>query len=83
VIGADTRADHALEPGPFSLGSYSCTPVGAKQSQRRQIGMPVENRVFFAGEATSQFLPSTVHGAFLPCVRAAREIRLADARRVS
>jgi hypothetical protein len=25
--------------------------------RRRQIGMPVENRVFFAGEATSQFFP--------------------------
>ena len=65
---------------PFSLGSYSYTPVGAKQSQRRQIGMPVENRVFFAGEATSQFFPSTVHGAFLSGVRAAYEIMLADAK---
>jgi monoamine oxidase len=65
---------------PFSLGSYSYTPVGAKQSERRQIGMPVENRVFFAGEATSQFFPSTVHGAFLSGVRAAYEIGLADAK---
>ena len=52
-------------------------PVGSKQSLRRQIGMPVENRVFFAGEATSQFFPSTVHGAFLSGVRAAYEIMLA------
>ncbi len=65
---------------PFSLGSYSYVPVGSKQSQRRQIGMPVENRVFFAGEATSQFFPSTVHGAFLSGVRAAYEIMLADAK---
>jgi monoamine oxidase len=65
---------------PFSLGSYSYTPVGSKQSQRRQIGMPVENRVFFAGEATSQFFPSTVHGAFLSGLRAAYEISLADAK---
>ena len=65
---------------PFSLGSYSYTPVGSKQSQRRQIGMPVENRMFFAGEATSQFFPSTVHGAFLSGVRAAYEIMLADAK---
>jgi len=64
---------------PFSLGSYSYTPVGSKQSQRRHIGMPVENRVFFAGEATSQLFPSTVHGAFLSGVRAAYEIMLADA----
>ena len=65
---------------PFSLGSYPYTPVGAKQSLRRQIGMPVENRVFFAGEATSQFFPSTVHGAFLSGVRAAYVIKLADAK---
>ena len=26
---------------------------------------PLENRIFFAGEATSQYFPSTVHGAFL------------------
>jgi hypothetical protein len=40
----------------------------------------VESRVFFAGEATSQFFPSTVHGAFLSGVRAAYEIKLADAK---
>jgi Monoamine oxidase len=40
----------------------------------------VENRVFFAGEATSQFFPATVHGAFLSGVRAAYEIMLADAK---
>jgi monoamine oxidase len=65
---------------PFSLGSYSYVPVGSKQSQRRQIGMRIANRVFFAGEATSQFFPSTVHGAFLSGVRAAYEIMLADAK---
>jgi monoamine oxidase len=65
---------------PFSLGSYSYVPVGSKQSLRRQIAIPVENRVFFAGEATSQFFPATVHGAFLSGVRAAYEIMLADAK---
>ncbi len=65
---------------PFSLGSYSYTPVGSKQSYRRQIGMPVENKVFFAGEATSQFFPATVHGAFLSGVRAAYEIMMADTK---
>jgi monoamine oxidase len=65
---------------PFSLGSYSYVPVGSKQSLRRQIGTPVGNRIFFAGEATSQFFPATVHGAFLSGVRAAYEIMLADAK---
>ena len=35
---------------PYSLGSYSYVPVGSKQSLRRQIGMPVENRIFFAAK---------------------------------
>ncbi len=65
---------------PSGLGSYSYVPVGSKQSLRRQIGMPVENRIFFAGEATSQYFPSTVHGAFLSGVRAAYEIMLADTK---
>src|SRR5262245_57554112 len=65
---------------PFSLGSYSYVPVGSKQSLRRQIAMPVGNRVFFAGEATAQFFPSTVHGAFLSGRRAAYEIMLANAK---
>ena len=69
----DTTTGHLItrwNQDPFSLGSYSYTPVGSKQSQRRQIAMPIENRVFFAGEATSQFFPATVHGAFLSGVRA-------------
>lgn len=65
---------------PFSLGSYSYIPVGSKQGMRKTIGLPVENRVFFAGEVTSQFFPATVHGAFLSGVRAAYEIMLADTK---
>lgn len=65
---------------PFSLGSYSYMPVGAKQSFRKVIGAPIANKVFFAGEATSQFFPATVHGAFLTGVRAAYEIRMADTK---
>jgi len=70
--------DPWLRRQPDRAASY--VPVGSKQSVRRQIGMPVENRLFFAGEATSQFFPSTVHGAFLSGVRAAYEIKLADAK---
>lgn len=65
---------------PFSLGSYSFVPVGSKHTMRRQLASPVENRIFFAGEATSTFFPATVHGAFLSGVRAAYEIMLADTK---
>jgi monoamine oxidase len=63
---------------PYSFGSYSFVPVGSKQSHRRQLAESVDNKVFFAGEATSQYFPATVHGAFLSGVRAAYEIMLAD-----
>ena len=46
----------------------------------RQIAIPVQNGVLFAAEATSEFFPATVHGAFLSGVRAAYEIMLADAK---
>lgn len=65
---------------PHACGSYSYIPVGSKQGYRRQLGLQVENKVFFAGEATSQFFPATVHGAFLSGVRAAYEIMLADTK---
>jgi monoamine oxidase len=65
---------------PHACGSYSYVPVGYKQGLRRQLGHQVENKIFFAGEATSQFFPATVHGAFLSGVRAAYEIMLADTK---
>ena len=63
---------------PYSLGSYSYVPVGSKHSKRRQIASPIDNRIFFAGEATSESFPASVHGGFLSGGRAAYEIMLAD-----
>jgi monoamine oxidase len=74
-----TAAASRSSPEPISSTNGRAQLRGLPQSLRRQIGMPVENRVFAAGEATSQFFPSTVHGAFLSGVRAAYEIKLADA----
>jgi monoamine oxidase len=50
-------------------------PVNAKASDRTTLAAPVENRLFFAGEATSQQYPSTVHGAYLSGLREAERIR--------
>ena len=41
---------------------------------RKALAEPINNCLFFAGEATSQKYPSTVHGAFLSGVEAAKKI---------
>lgn len=59
---------------PFSYGSYSHIPPGASGADYDELARPVGNRLFFAGEATYRAYPSTVNGAYLSGVRAAKEI---------
>lgn len=59
---------------PYSLGSYSITRPGG-HGQREVLGRPVENTLFFAGEATAP--PphyQTVHGAYMSGKRVAAEV---------
>ncbi|MFK7940639.1 MAG: flavin monoamine oxidase family protein [Roseovarius sp.] len=58
---------------PWSLGSYSWARPG-QAHQRHQLARPVEDRLFFAGEATIRGVNSTCHGAYLSGLRAADEI---------
>ncbi len=59
---------------PFSRGVYSYGKVGA-HSAIRTLGAPVENTLFFAGEATDTTGHNgTVHGAIASGERAAKEI---------
>jgi polyamine oxidase len=60
---------------PFSRGSYSFARVGGEPKDRRILATPVDNRLFFAGEATHPRYFATVHGAYEAGVRAAREVR--------
>lgn len=63
---------------PYIQGSYSYaqknTHVDAQSSMRVQLQEPVDNCVFFAGEATSSNAWSTVPGAILEGRRVATEI---------
>lgn len=59
---------------PWSQGSYSYVPVGSSYQRYAELGEPVGDKLFFAGEATHVEYPSTVHGAFLSGIRAARQI---------
>jgi monoamine oxidase len=58
---------------PFARGSYSFMTPGATEATREALAEPVAARLFFAGEATHDAYPSTVHGAYLSGVRAANE----------
>jgi monoamine oxidase len=77
-MGSDMRkrisfvAASAWARDPFSRGSYSYARVS--MSDRRAIlAAAVDDRLFFAGEATSGEDFSTAHGAYRTGVRAAEE----------
>jgi len=58
----------------FSRGAYSYTPVGNVEAHR-QLGEPISQTLFFAGEATdSEGEQGTVHAAIASGYRAAEEI---------
>jgi monoamine oxidase len=59
---------------PFALGAYSFNPVGSHPKLRRQLSEPIENKLYFAGEATERDYFATAHGAYLSGIRAAKEI---------
>jgi monoamine oxidase len=65
---------HDWQSDPFSRGAYSYGGVGADDAQRA-LGSPIDNVLFFAGEATdSSGYNGTVHGAISSGHRAAQEI---------
>ena len=59
---------------PFSRGAYSYVPAGAL-SARARLSEPVEDTLYFAGEATDLAgYGGTVHGAIASGRRAAGQI---------
>lgn len=58
---------------PWTLGAYSCARPG-QAHQRKELAKPIDERLFFAGEATISGTNSTCHGAYLSGIRAAEEI---------
>jgi len=59
---------------PFTLGAFSYNRLGAAPEDRVTLGAPVGERVYFAGEATSETKYGSVSGAYLTGERAADEI---------
>ncbi|GFP95182.1 lysine-specific histone demethylase 1 homolog 3 [Phtheirospermum japonicum] len=61
---------------PYSCGAYSYVAVGSSGEDYDILGRPVENCLFFAGEATCKEHPDTVGGAMMSGLREA--VRIID-----
>ena len=78
LLGNDIRrrlslvAASAWASDPFARGSYSFAEVGCSD-QRQVLAAPVDDRLFFAGEACSINDYSTAHGAYRTGVSAAEQ----------
>ena len=79
LLGANMRkrlhplAASAWRRDPFARGSYSYAKVG-QGAARATLAAPVDNRLFFAGEACSLNDFSTAHGAHRTGVKAAHDV---------
>lgn len=80
-MASEKLVDHLIADWikePFIKGVYSYPVVGTFESEavskRLDLAMPIDCKLFFAGEATSNNHPATVHGALESGARAALEI---------
>ncbi len=80
MFGRDDLGDYLVEAhfiawgtDPYSLMGYSYVPVGGL-GQREILAEPIDDVLFFAGEATHTEKSSTVHGAIETGIRVAEEI---------
>jgi len=64
---------HDWHDDPFSRGAYSYVPVDGLEAQQ-VLSQPLDNKLFFAGEATCAGHVGTVHGAIQSGQRAAQEV---------
>jgi monoamine oxidase len=73
---------HPWGVDPFARGSYSCALPGQAEC-RGVLAAPVDDRLFFAGEACSRHDYSTAHGAYLTGIAAAEQAVAARRGRTS
>jgi monoamine oxidase len=70
----ETAYFHGWQNDPFSRGAYSYAKVGADGAQAA-LAAPVENTLFFAGEACdTSGNNGTVHGAIASAYHAVEKI---------
>lgn len=66
------HTDWAIDP--FALGAYSYIAVGAAPEDMDILAEPIDNKIFFAGEATYRQHWGTTHGAYSSALREAARI---------
>lgn len=59
---------------PYARGSYSYVGLEATADDYNHIAASIDNKIFFAGEASCGTHPATVHGAYISGLRAASEV---------
>ncbi len=59
---------------PFSYGSYSYLTTASTDKTRGQLATSIDDKLFFAGEATHSQYAASVHGAYLSGQREAKKI---------
>ena len=69
----DAAYVHDWQRDPFARGAYSYVAVGGGTA-REELAAPMDDTLFFAGEATDAEEPATVNGALQSGERAARAI---------
>ncbi len=66
---------HNWQRDPFSIGAYSYVTVGNNDTARHTLAAPLQDTLFFAGEATNtESEAGTVTGALQSGFRTAREV---------
>jgi len=64
---------HDWQADPYARGGYSYVKVGGTGA-REELATPLEDTLYFAGEATDVEESGTVGGALASGIRAAKEI---------
>ncbi len=67
---------HRWAADPFARGAYSYAVPG-RAGRRAELAAPVDDRLFFAGEACSRHDYSTAHGAYRTGLAAAEQVMAA------
>ena len=79
VFGRATPAPRKVERSqwsrdPFSLGSYAYIAVGSTPQDIGALAEPIDDRIYFAGEATYRYHWAGAHGAYASGMREAARI---------
>ena len=59
---------------PFARGSHSIYPTNSQKQDRQNLGNSINNKIFFAGEATHLDYWGSTHGVLLSGIEGAEEV---------